>query len=601
MIVKMNKFAFLILQQEYKAFLTKLRNKGVVHIQERKLDENLDLLNSISNEISFVSSVKRELSLVVNEDDLPLDINETTSIEEVNKICYDAKSKISDYSLLRAKIVEKEQEIEESIIWGDFDKGRLDTLLEYGYIVDFVIIPRKEFETIKDNNIVEITSIRGNIHCVWIHKEDDKQPLENMNILSQFPKDGYIQLEKEKHELKNEENRLLQELNRYYIIIDKSIDKYLSELENKYNFNKALLMGEDIIDGKIIYLEGWIPEGDSRKVVAELEEESYFVKPLEISFQDHVPIKLKNNFFSRLFEPITAMFSMPNYNEIDQTALLAPFFMLFFGMCFGDGGYGLLLFIVSSFLRIYNKSINKNILKLLQWLGGSAFVVGMLMGTFFGVVMPYAKPESYFLNQNNLMVLSVIIGIIQIIFAKIIAAYKTKIQKGFKYSLAQFAWVIFLIIIIVYFTLSFVVENIPLFVNYIIYTISAIALLVVFFYNSPGKNPFLNFGIGIWNSYNMASGLLGDTLSYIRLFAIGLTGSILGGVFNQLAIVQTEGLNIFARIPLAIFILLVGHSINIGLAMIGSLVHPLRLTFVEFYKNSEFEGGGKLYNPFKEK
>ena len=94
----------------------------------------------------------------------------------------------------------------------------------------------------------------------------------------------------------------------------------------------------------------------------------------------------------------------------------------------------------------------------------------------------------------------------------------------------------------------------------------------------------------------MASGLLGDTLSYIRLFAIGLTGAILGGVFNQLAVDMTEGMNIVLRAVCMLLILLVGHAINIGLC---TIVHPLRLIFVEYYKNAEFEGGGKEYRPFK--
>lgn len=131
------------------------------------------------------------------------------------------------------------------------------------------------------------------------------------------------------------------------------------------------------------------------------------------------------------------------------------------------------------------------------------------------------------------------------------------------------------------------------------YGIAILGLVVAYLYNTPGKNVFLNFGTGLWNTYNMASGLLGDTLSYIRLFAIGLTGSILGGVFNTLAVTMTDGMNIMARAICMLLILLVGHSINIALCTISSLVHPLRLIFVEYYKNAEFEGGGKAYEPFR--
>ena len=92
----------------------------------------------------------------------------------------------------------------------------------------------------------------------------------------------------------------------------------------------------------------------------------------------------------------------------------------------------------------------------------------------------------------------------------------------------------------------------------------------------------------------MASGLLGDTLSYIRLFAIGLTGAILGGVFNSLAVDMTEGMNVVLRAVCMLLILLVGHAINIGLCTISSLVDPLRLIFVEYYKNAEFEGAHSL-------
>ena len=144
-----------------------------------------------------------------------------------------------------------------------------------------------------------------------------------------------------------------------------------------------------------------------------------------------------------------------------------------------------------------------------------------------------------------------------------------------------------------------IAPKVPEVVINVMFGIAVVGGLVAFFYNSPGKNPFINFGSGLWTAYNTASGLLGDTLSYIRLFAIGLTGSILGGVFNTLATDMTASMSIVPRIIVMLIILLIGHGLNFGLTMISSLVHPIRLTFVEFYKNSEFEGGGNQYTPFK--
>ena len=97
----------------------------------------------------------------------------------------------------------------------------------------------------------------------------------------------------------------------------------------------------------------------------------------------------------------------------------------------------------------------------------------------------------------------------------------------------------------------------------------------------------------------MATGLLGDLLSYIRLFALGLTGGVLGGVFNSLAIDMTSSLPIYVRWVPMFLILLAGHGITFALSMISAFVHPMRLTFVEFFKNADYEGGGKEYKPFK--
>ena len=122
--------------------------------------------------------------------------------------------------------------------------------------------------------------------------------------------------------------------------------------------------------------------------------------------------------------------------------------------------------------------------------------------------------------------------------------------------------------------------------------------LAIFFYNDPTKNVFVNFGLGLWNTYNMVTGLLGDILSYVRLFALGLSGGILASVFNSLATGMSPDNAILGPIVM-VLIFVVGHAINIFMNVLGAMVHPMRLTFVEFFKNAGYEGGGKEYNPFK--
>ena len=198
-----------------------------------------------------------------------------------------------------------------------------------------------------------------------------------------------------------------------------------------------------------------------------------------------------------------------------------------------------------------------------------------------------------------MMIIALALGLVHIIFAKFVSAFKVKKQEGLSHSLHAFAWPLLIIFLIVLVGLPFLKITIPKPVEYVLWGFVALFVAVAFLWNMPGKNPFVNIGNGLWTTYGVASGLLGDTLSYIRLFAIGLTGSILGSVFNTLASTVTGGLPWFVAIPVGAIILLLGHGINIGLTTISALVHPIRLIYVEYFNNSNFEGGGKPYEPLR--
>jgi V/A-type H+-transporting ATPase subunit I len=121
--------------------------------------------------------------------------------------------------------------------------------------------------------------------------------------------------------------------------------------------------------------------------------------------------------------------------------------------------------------------------------------------------------------------------------------------------------------------------------------------ILIFLLNHPKRNILVNIGAGLWDAYGMVSGIFGDLLSYIRLFALCISGGILGFVFNKLASSLSPD-NIILGPLVMIIILVIGHSINIFMCALGAFVHPMRLTFVEFFKNAGFTGGGKPYSPF---
>lgn len=598
MIQKMNKYSFLVYHREYEEFLLVLREFGVVHITERKNPKEQAELRALLEQRARLLTLERIVrSFVPEEINLPLE-SLCLTLNEGEVIASEIEKKLELRNELKNLTAQKKQEVSEQSVWGYYDVDVVDRLRTFGYGLAFYSVSTSSFtdEYKVETEGIEISRRGSTLYFVRLEREGSDSAPEAERIKA--PEKSLKALEAELDALEVEQMKISDEIRvkaPEYIRVLKAYDHIISDI---YTLGAARLQAVCEADDKLMILEGWVPSNLSLAMEQMLEKSGYYYQELDIVDEDKIPILLKNNFFARLFEPITEMFSMPNYREIDQTALFAPFFLLFFGLCFGDGGYGLLLFILATIYKLRSKDAN-SIVTLLQWLGGGAFIVGMLMGSFFGVTLGYAKAEDYFLNQDNLMTLSIILGLIQIFFAKAVAAYKIKVQRGLKYSLASFSWIFLLIAIGVLISLPMMAITLPSFMPYIIYGVVGVTATIVLFYNTPGKNPILNVGSALWTAYNTASGLLGDTLSYIRLFAIGLTGGILGSVFNQLAIEQTEGLPWVIRIPLMLIVLLVGHGLNIGLAMISSFVHPLRLTFVEYYKNSEFEGGGKAYTPLK--
>lgn len=603
MIVKMSKYAFMVYHKEYDTFLSMLRELGVVHIKATKSVTDYDNLQALLAERKRVNTLMRYfkgLQADGNEELAPArDLDKKSGLKLLDKI--------EELQEKRAQLIAARQSLEKDIaymeIWGEFSYQNINRLKRAGYEVTFFTCPTSKYEPVwgEQYNAFLINNYQSVTCFVTVTKEGT--PIDIDAERPKMPSLGLDKLRKKYVQRLEDIKNLDEELKRRAIDDYRTLQEFDRHLLDEFNLANALIQTDKQAGDKLMLLEGWVPEDKAPALEKELEKQGYFFQQLEIEDGDKVPIKLKNNKFTRLYEPITKMFSLPNYAELDPTPFFAPFFMLFFGMCFGDGGYGLLVIIACAIAKRKVKDDFKPYLTLFQYLGLAALIVGTLTGSFFGVsladIPALSKVKNYFLNSDNLMTLSIIIGLVQIIFGKAVAAYKTKLQKGVKHSIAPFAWVFVIISLACAFGLPMLNVHLPAAVITLFYVIAGLGLIVAYVYNTPGKNIFLNFGTGLWNTYNMASGLLGDTLSYIRLFAIGLTGAILGGVFNTLAITMTDGLNIVFRVICMLLILLVGHSINIALCTISSLVHPLRLIFVEYYKNAEFEGGGKAYEPFR--
>ncbi|MFI3321508.1 MAG: V-type ATPase 116kDa subunit family protein [Rikenellaceae bacterium] len=509
-----------------------------------------------------------------------------------------AAAKIEQLSPLVQKLQREEAELS---TWGEFDYSLVEKLEELGLYIHYYECSEKRFDKKweSDYNLVVCNS-SNIVNFVIVSQSNTPEVIEGAQIQKQL-KSSITEC---KAELKSVENEILES---HKMIIAASselemVEKYDFELKERLSERKVVQCGKEVAEGKVIIIEGYAPVDKCDEVDALFESNSSVVvikdKP---KAGDNPPILLKNNRFARLSEMITRLYSLPQYTELDLTPFFAPFFVFFAGICLGDLGYGALLFGASlwGFLK-FKDSQYGDISALVMWCSVATMIMGCVTGTFFGISL--AETETFgnlpFLGSMDMFTFALVVGIIQILYGMFIRAFYAMKCNGWRYGIPHLAWA--LVIMVSGFAYLAEGMGINFTMSSPIYSIVVGILLAayIFFSNPAESNPLKNIGGGLWNVYNAATGLLGDTLSYIRLFALGLSSGIIAGVFNDLAVGMSGDIPVVKYVIMAI-ILLLGHGINLFMSIISSFVHPLRLTFVEFYKSAGFEGGGRDYVPFK--
>ena len=220
-------------------------------------------------------------------------------------------------------------------------------------------------------------------------------------------------------------------------------------------------------------------------------------------------------------------------------------------------------------------------------------IFGVVTGTLLGFNMDEIaalKPfHKLMLDDTTVFYLALGIGLVQIIYGMVIQAYSRAKQFGFQYALSLIG-----IIIGVFALIDMTLVKMG--GEYSKFGLYAGVFLMLFF-SDPGISIPARIGKGLWDLYSTITGIFGDVLSYIRLFALSASGGILGYVINSISLPLLDSIPILGPV-LFIIVMIVGHGANIALSGLGAFVHPMRLTFVEFYKNAGFVGGGKKYNPY---
>ena len=586
MITQMKKYTFLVFHREYEAFLEQLREVGVVHITEKAAggadDQHLQELLAKAEQTRKIIAQGAPDQLL---------------IEKAN---------------LEQRIAATQKEAVRMAIWGDFSEERLEQLRAAGYTLRYFSCAKKLFQA--EWGIV-VAEEGATIY--FVHVSKTSEPSELLNTVLELCQEQQLNaksatdLQKDVeglHGLLVAQNARIELWSRENI---PALETELKELQHKVDWKRVTLNTDTECDGSLKLLEGFCPIDQVPALQEMLTKQDVYYQEEDPTAEDNTPIKLRNNKFTQLFESLTGMYGWPNYGEFDPTPILAPFFLLFFAMCMGDCGYGILLMIIG--VLIAKKKLNIEMFDglgpIITVLGVGTTVVGFFLGTFMGIDLYQAEwvPQALksvmikgeVMGYDIQMVLALCIGVFHICLAMVVKAICYTKQFGFKENIATWGWTLLIVGGLLVAILGMTILPAALFKGAII-AVGTVSALAIYIFNTPGRNPLINIGAGLWETYNMATGILGDVLSYIRLYALGLAGGMLGAAFNNLGLMVMGGTIEGATwqwLPF-VLILVLGHVLNLAMSALGAFVHPLRLSFVEYFKNAGYEGKGTLYKPF---
>jgi len=584
MIVKVKKITFVGLSEEKERFLDRLQELGVTHISLPM--EALDP-TEIGRELQKVTEIRKFLSRLAKRDaapDLSADYSAICSRRE--ELGQKETRLLSEISVLK-----KEREILEP--WGDFEPQDIGLLRSKGLEVRFYRLARKVFDTLSlDQVLCHITrQTEGEVAFVAMASS----PFDLGVAEEKLPAKSLSQIDREIQTKHHELERIKQE---YQELAEKvqALMEAEAKLKDDYEYRRVLLNTGVALDNRLFVLTCWspVPEEELIKKIGEGFTLGHFSEDPEQG--ERVPVLLSNKPTFDSGEDLVQVYSQPNYNDFDPSGIVLYCFAVFYGMIIGDAGYGLVSLALTAFLHRKVKSTSPlwiRFRRLCYLLSFSVLFFGIISASYFGISLSPENPLNKLLlldlntkeGQNQVMLISVIMGMIHISIALAIKFYRTK-------DFPTLGWII--VIWSGYFLLNSKMGKGE--TNPIAMYIAIVGLGLVVLFTSKSRNPILRILIGLNGALGVVQ-LLADCLSYMRLFALGLATMYMCQTFNMLADMAYKGLPYIGFIP-AVLILISGHAINLLLGIMGGVVHGLRLNFLEWYRWC-YEGDGLAFKPFR--
>ena len=639
MIVPMKKVSLVVLNKERKDALLQLKKVGVVHLEQIDgSSEQLSLYKEASNNAVAANAILSDIK-VAKKKSFSSTVK-TLSNDEVVAKC----KHVIDISDKKKKLLEEiasdAAEIERFANWGQVDIEDFAFLKEKGISFKMYEIPEDKYGLIDEKlTTICVNRIKKIVRFLLIDASEDRpeglppeafevpMPVLSTKDLAKRVEDNEAEISKIEEELKSETVYISQ------------IQDFKSNLESDIQFETIYSgMGQEN-SGKttdLAWLTGYVPVDSFDKLKDCVTKNSWAMAASDPTEEDNVPTKLKNNKFVSLIYPLTDFLgTVPGYHEYDISGWFLLFFCVFFGMIFGDGGYGLLVTIASLVLvlkSLFQKKSVSPLMGLLLLLGLSTVAWGTVTCTWFGLkpeqlpawltslsITPISNAagsdyrlylpwntEVGLTTGQNLQIFCFTLAFLQLSVAHLkgMARNRKSLKVLGEFGSLLQIWGMFYVVLSMVvssalFPLGLVVNNIPVGTIAIALVGGGFALSFIF------SNYEGNIGASILESCkNIISVLLGvvnvfsDIVSYIRLWAVGLAGSAISNTVNEMAgPLLGHAITFIAFVALIAF----GHGLNMVLNLLSVIVHGVRLNTLEFSTHLGMSWSGFKYNPFAEK
>lgn len=636
MIVPMKKVSLIIMGDKKNETLKKLRKLGILHIESvegsgKKLEELKERAVLLESALFSISEKKNKKAKQENIDTSKANFvsQEINSLEEEKKQC-------------TAEMISLTAELDRLSGWGEINPAELKGLAEKGVDISLYEMPKAEYEKLGESvKTVTLQQTKSSVKFLLIKSGADGEA-EAVDSLKTYrlemPSTSTAELKQKTENLNKRIKEIDEKISSFACYAD-SIKKAVKVCEKEIEFETYAtgMSSEDLSEGgkSVAYFTGYVEEENLEQLKKTAKENAWGLLTEDPSEEDNVPTKLKNNKFVSLIYPLTDFLgTVPGYFEYDISGWFLGFILIFFGIIFGDGGYGLLISAVTGILIAKTRASKKKIppaFLLIGLFGLSTILWGTLTCTWFGLspeqlpawlqklsipvisnvyadkiwYPPWTNGEYGLTTAQNLQIFCFSLALVQLTVAHIkVAARNRKSIKilGDIGSIMQLIGIFYVVLSFVVnaevFSFGLVFGGIP------VGTAALVLVIVGFVMSFVFSNYEGNIVKSILESLkNIVSVLLGvvnvfsDIVSYIRLWAVGLAGAAISATVNELA---GPLLGNFLFMIIAIVLLVFGHGLNMILNVLSVIVHGIRLNTLEFSSHLDMSWSGHKFKPFEE-